>query len=75
MPIQGDSGGDNTGHCDKKSSHEHCLIVNGYRDTAVCIYKQKSIVYYYYYYLMQISFHWVAVVLKLVQTKNKNKYT
>ena len=49
MPIQDDSGekvkilgGDSTGHCDKKSSHEHCLIPNSYRDTAVWIYKYKN---------------------------------
>ena len=25
--------------------------------------------YYYYYYLLELSFHWMAVVLTLVQTK------
>jgi len=52
MPLQGDSGdkaiilgGDNTGHCDKSSyTYENCLILNGYRYTAVCIYKHKIIV-------------------------------
>ena len=32
--------------------------------------------YYYYYYLLQLSFHSVAVVLTLVQTKQiRKKYT
>ena len=40
--IQGDSGGkvsivggDNIGHCEKNVHMNMCLIVNGYRDTAV----------------------------------------
>ena len=40
--IQGDSGGkisivggDNIGHCEKNVHMNMCLILNGYRDTAV----------------------------------------
>jgi hypothetical protein len=36
-------GGDTINHCDKKVHINVCLIVNGYRDTAVRIYKSKSI--------------------------------
>jgi hypothetical protein len=49
--IQGDSGGkvtilggDSIGHCEKKVHMNMCLLLNGYRDRAVWIYKYKSIV-------------------------------
>jgi len=32
---------------------------------------KKHCCYYYYYYLLQLSFHSVAVVLTLVQTKQE----
>ena len=44
-----------------------CLILNGYRDTAVWIYKHKSIVngdkeieitYYYFYFNFNLMFKW-----------------
>jgi hypothetical protein len=37
-------GGDSSGHFEKKVHINMCLILNGYRDRAVSIYKYKSIV-------------------------------
>jgi len=34
-------GGDSIDHCDKKVNVNKCLIMNGYRDTAVLFYKYK----------------------------------
>jgi hypothetical protein len=49
--IQGDSrdkgntlGGDSICHCEKKVHIKMCLILNGYRDRAVGMYKYNSIV-------------------------------
>jgi hypothetical protein len=43
-----------------------CLCIESRRENSVhyCYY-----CYYYYYYLLQLSFHSVAIVLTLVQTK------
>jgi hypothetical protein len=37
-------GGDSIGHCEKKVNMNMCLILNGYRDRAVGIYKYQSTV-------------------------------
>jgi hypothetical protein len=46
------------------------------RMRVVALFSCSYYYYYYYYYLLQLSFHSMAVVLTLVQTKQiKNKYT
>jgi hypothetical protein len=51
--IQGDSGGkintlggDGIGHCEKTVSINICLILNGYRDRAVCISRPNCFRYF-----------------------------